>query len=233
MANMRKQRDIWEKEHADSASFLRLHGFEPQSGVVDYHHFFISHGILPPRKIIDIGCGKGRNTIYLANNGFEVYGIDYSQTALDIAKAQAKTRYLLDLVHFSNIEIDKKWLFEDNFFDLALDCFSSIDIETLEGRECYKQELFRTLKPGGYALVIVVSAEDELEKEMIQNNPGQEKNSSIWPSNGKFQKNYDKEELLTFYKNFDLIELKEIKKSANKLDRHYTATNFCLLLQKP
>ena len=36
-------------------------------------------------KILDIGCGEGRNSIPLSKKGYEVHGIDISSTAIDIA----------------------------------------------------------------------------------------------------------------------------------------------------
>ncbi|HEX8737691.1 MAG TPA: hypothetical protein VF721_20330, partial [Pyrinomonadaceae bacterium] len=33
--------------------------------------------ILPPLKVLELGCGNGRNSNYLANKGFEVEAIDF------------------------------------------------------------------------------------------------------------------------------------------------------------
>ena len=128
--------------------------------------------------------------------------------------------------------VDIDWQIDDNFFDLAIDSFSSIDIETKLGRERCRDEMYRTLKPGGYALVTVCSAEDEWEKELIASHPGPEPNSTIWPQNGKFQKDYDETELREFYKTFDIVELKRISKPAFKLGRDGTATNLWVVLRK-
>jgi len=68
---------------------------------------------------------------------------------------------------------------------------------------------------------------------MILNSPGKEINSTYWTNTGKFQKNYDENELREFYSSFEIIELKEIKKISFKLGRQYEATNFWLLLRKP
>jgi hypothetical protein len=68
--------------------------------------------------------------------------------------------------------VDTDWDIEDDFFDIALDSFSSIDIETREGREKCRDEMYRTLKPGSYALVTVCSADDEWGKELIASHPG-------------------------------------------------------------
>ena len=50
-------------------------------------------GLLKPvknKKILDIGCGTGRNSIKLAKKGANVTGIDFSKNMLEIAKKKAK-----------------------------------------------------------------------------------------------------------------------------------------------
>jgi SAM-dependent methyltransferase len=44
---------------------------------------------LPPGRALDLGCGAGRNTLYLARRGWEVIGIDLVGRAVDIARARA------------------------------------------------------------------------------------------------------------------------------------------------
>jgi SAM-dependent methyltransferase len=227
---MRQQQKIWQNEHASSSSLPSLTESEPSSAV-EYFTEFLGHQGIKDGKVVDIGCGKGRNSLYLARQGFEVYAMDYVQEAIDFAIQLSKEKNLNERIHFDNALIDSRWQFENEFFDAAVDCFSSIDIETVEGRKICRDEIYRTLKLGGYAFVSVVSAEDELEQEMMRKSPGSEKNSAVWP-NGKFQKNYDEHELKIFYSNFNIVEFKKVQKPAFKLDRKYTATNVYLILQK-
>lgn len=230
---MRKQQKVWEKEHRQALTIPSLAKEEPSSSVVLFVDYLHKLKVIPPLKIVDIGCGKGRNALYLAKLGFKVYGLDYINLALQQTRKLAVQNNVSHLMKLFRAEIDKHWSFPSNFFNLAVDCFSSIDIETYKGRLIYKKEMYRTLKPGGYALVTVVSADDQIEKEMIKKYPGPEINSTIWPDNGKFQKDYDEKELREFYKEFKIIEIIKIKQPAYKLGRNYTATNFWLLLQKP
>ena len=45
--------------------------------------FLIDHlSVLKPGSVYDIACGTGRNSIFLAQNGFEVFSIDISDIAL-------------------------------------------------------------------------------------------------------------------------------------------------------
>ena len=230
---MRKQQQIWNKEHKKPEFLPTLEYLQPSSGVRKFVSFLKKVKIRPSKKVVDIGCGKGRNTIYLAKLGYDVYGLDYIPHAINYTEKSAKKNNLSSRIHLYLQDIGKRWPFRDIFFDLAIDCFASIDIETLRDREKYKSELFRTLKPGGYALVMVVSTKDDIEKEFLKTNPGPEKNSTIWPSSGKFQKDYDEKELREFYREFIIIKLIENKKKAFKLGKKFIATNYWMVLQKP
>lgn len=230
---MRKQQSIWDTEHKKEMALPSLAFNKPYSGVIQFCDFLQTHTINAHAKIIDIGCGKGRNAIFLAKQGYTVFGIDYIASAVKHTQELARKFKLEDTIIATCSDLDKTWPYENNFFDHAIDCFTSIDIETEKGRLKYKRELFRTLKPKGYAFIAVVSAEDEIEKEFIRLHPGPEKNSTIWPDNGKFQKDYDANELKDFYKEFNVVQLETITKKTFKLGRYYTATNLWLIIQKP
>ena len=230
---MRKQQKIWLNEHANVKSVLpTMANTEPTSGVVLFTDWLIKNGVSMSGKAVDIGCGKGRNSTHLASLGLDVWAFEYIEPAIDAARKLAKDRNVSKKIIFELSEVDKPWKIVDNFFDIAVDSFSSIDIETKTGREICRDEMFRTLKIGGYALVNVCSAEDEWEKELIINHPGPEPNSTIWPQSGKFQKNYTKSELREFYRLFEIVELKSISKPAYKLGKDGIATNLWMVLRK-
>ena len=205
---------------------------EPAVEVVMFADWLKERNILPPAKVIDIGCGKGRHAVYMASLGYQVYAMDYIEAAVEAAKKLAELKVVAGKITFQVAAIDREWPFEDNFFDIAIDSFSSVDIETRQGREVYRDEMMRTLEPGGCALVRAASTEDEWEKELIAKSPGKELNSTYWPQTGKFQKDYDEAELREFYKDFEILELRTITKPTSKLGRNYTATNFWVVLRK-
>jgi SAM-dependent methyltransferase len=230
---MRKQQQIWHDEHTNQGTLPTMANTEPASGVVQFTDYLQENSVALSGKAVDVGAGKGRNSIHLASLGFETWALEYIEPAIAVAKQQAEKQGVADKIHFELTEIDSPWQIADSFFDVAVDSFSSIDIETRQGREICRDEIYRTLKPGGYVLVTVCSADDEWEKELIANHPGPEPNSTLWPQNGKFQKDYDETELREFYKAFDIVELKKISKPAFKLGRDGTATNLWAVLRKP
>lgn len=229
---MRKQQEIWLKEHADQGTLPTMANVEPASGVMLFTDWLAKNNTALSGKAVDIGCGKGRNSVHLAGLGLEVWAYEYIEPAIEAAKQLADSKNVADKIHFELTEVDRPWKIENDFFDVAIDSFCSIDIETRQGREVCRDEMLRTLKPGGYALVTVCSAEDEWEKELIANHPGPEPNSTIWPQNGKFQKDYTQDELREFYKAFEIVELQSISKAAYKLGRDGTATNLWMVLRK-
>lgn len=46
----------------------------------------VTSGRVPPRRAIDLGCGSGANSIFLAAHGFDVTGVDYSPVGLEKAR---------------------------------------------------------------------------------------------------------------------------------------------------
>lgn len=58
---------------------------EPPQILVD----LIESGRVRPCKALDLGCGTGNHTIYLARRGFQVTGVDVSPKAIELAKENA------------------------------------------------------------------------------------------------------------------------------------------------
>lgn len=106
---------------------------------------YLEAGLLPEGKALDICCGAGTNTIYLAQNGFEVTGIDISSTAIKIAKQKAATAGVtINFLAESFIELP----FSDGMFDFVWDMGCFHHVETDE-RSTFIQDVNRVLKPSG------------------------------------------------------------------------------------
>lgn len=75
-------------------------------------------GSLSSGNALDIGCGQGRHTFMFAQNGFEVYGIDFLERPIQEAHEQAKTDDNKN-VHFDVMDVLSLG-FADNFFDIIL-----------------------------------------------------------------------------------------------------------------
>ena len=49
----------------------------------------VESGRIAPGRAVDIGCGTGATSIYLASHGFEVTGVDFAPAAIARARAAA------------------------------------------------------------------------------------------------------------------------------------------------
>ncbi|HKY54839.1 MAG TPA: class I SAM-dependent methyltransferase [Anaerolineales bacterium] len=67
-------------------------------------------------SILELGCGTGKNTSFYAQLGKKVHAVDFSQGMIDKAKEKVKT----ENVKFFMMDITKRWIFDDDSFDLVV-----------------------------------------------------------------------------------------------------------------
>ncbi len=73
-----------------------------------------------PGRVVDLGCGEGRNAIWLAGQGWQVTGVDFSQVALDRGATLSEDRGVtVDWVRADLAE----WGVAEPAFDAALICY--------------------------------------------------------------------------------------------------------------
>lgn len=105
----------WERKYSTDEILLAL---RPHSKKLDY---VLKH--LNGNKILDIACGSGRNSIYLANNNYIVDAYDISKTALnkiDGYNIKNLSTYEIDLDKFNPKNLDYDLILMTNFLDREL-----------------------------------------------------------------------------------------------------------------
>jgi SAM-dependent methyltransferase len=114
-----------------------------------------STSALPAGNALDVGCGTGDSSIYLAQHGWKVTGVDFVPKALDKARAKARAAGVpvkfvqADVTHLSQAGIDEK-------FELMVDngCLHGMSDDD---RDLYVDEITAAAVPGA-RLVIVAAA---------------------------------------------------------------------------
>lgn len=226
-----KQKQIWEKEHNDPFVLLQMDNPGPSSGIIKFHSWLTERNPEQNYTGIEMGCGKGRNSIWLAQQGIKMNAFDFSSNAIAEAKKRAQQSDTKN-IHFNVCDATSQWPYPDNTFDFGIDCFASTDIESPSGRAFARDEMKRVLKKGGFLLVYTLSTEDEYHKKMITKSPSKEKNSFTHPSTGKFEKVFDKQELIDFYKDFEWVEEQRVEKDTEFFGKKYHCKHFWLVLKK-
>jgi ubiquinone/menaquinone biosynthesis C-methylase UbiE len=139
-------------------------------GVTSIDHLAELCQINRESKILEVGCGTGGNSCYLANKyGCQIVGIDIASHMVEQAKERAKTQQLTDLVSFQvgdayNIE------FSDNTFDVVLTVFVS---QFLDPQRAFPGFL-RVLRSGGIFGINEMYRADEIpDKALIRVEEGE------------------------------------------------------------
>jgi len=104
------------------------------------------------KKILDLGCGSGRHTVYLAKHGFDVYGFDISEHGIKILMKWLKKEKLKASLKVGDIY--KKLPYRNNFFD-AIVSVRTLHHGKLEWIKNLVKEMKRILKPNGFVFITV------------------------------------------------------------------------------
>ena len=110
----------------------------------------IESGKVKPCKVIDIGCGEGFYSIYLASKGFTVTGIDISEKAIKYAKQNSRKQGLdIKFIAMGITDLDRL----NESFDFVLE-WALMHHIIPSHRERYVKNVSRILNPGGKYLSV-------------------------------------------------------------------------------
>jgi SAM-dependent methyltransferase len=124
--------------------------------------FFTEHNV---STILDLGCGTGRTSLFLAKRGFELFGFDQSEKAIKRAKEHAKNKKLGVNFRVWNM-IDFPYPYDDSFFSAVIS--TKVIHHTRKGNiNKIACEISRITKDDGYLFLEVPTFEKlkRLEKE--------------------------------------------------------------------
>ena len=159
-----------ERESADLAKFTRWIIRQKRGDVLAVGN-----------SAVDAGCGNGRNLIWLANE-FEMKGIGVDISSAAIAQAR-RASHGLDITYqvgTAGAPIEAK----NESQSLALDMMTSHFL-TKEERLALRDELWRTLQPGGFLFMkTFLRDEDGHTARLLRESPGPEESSYIHPVMG-------------------------------------------------
>ena len=136
--------DTWFKDWFNSPYYHQLYAHRDETEAGHFIDRLIVH--LQPKpgaKMLDVACGKGRHSLQLAANGFDVTGIDLSKESIAAALSNEAEN-----VHF--YEHDMRLPFWINYFDVAFNFFTSFGyFKTQREHDNAVRTIATALKPGG------------------------------------------------------------------------------------
>lgn len=120
-----------------------------QFGDIDIYLFdqILRGNLRTGMRVLDAGCGRGRNLVYLMRGGCDVYGVDADPAAVDSTRRLAASLGIAS-DHFVLAPVERM-PFPDNFADAVI---SSAVLHFAPSEERFRAmlaEMWRVLRPGG------------------------------------------------------------------------------------
>jgi SAM-dependent methyltransferase len=156
------QHSHWDKIFSKGCA--NLFGTESSEPAQRAAEIFRSKG---KQKILELGGGFGRDTLFFAKEGFDVTVGDYSEQALCSLKAGAKELCLTDSINPFCHDVRNPLPFEDEQFDACYSHMLMCMALTTAELEFLVQEVKRVLKKGGLNIYTVRNTTDPQYKTGI------------------------------------------------------------------
>ena len=179
-----------------------MFGLEPSFPAKKAIELFKEHKI---KKIIELGAGLGRDTIFFAKNSFHVEALDYSPSAIKIINEKAEKQNLSNYISTKIFDIRKKLPFKDNSVDACfshmLYCMALTNIEL----ESLNNEICRVLKPNGINIYTVRHTNDGDYRKGIH------RGEDLYENDGFIIHFFSKDKVNSLLKGFQNLEIENFE----------------------
>ncbi|PDY98458.1 SAM-dependent methyltransferase [Bacillus thuringiensis] len=139
---LREPTQFWDDFYSNREKEIPFFTIKPDENLVSY----FEKKLLNLGKVLELGCGPGRNAIYFAENGCLVDAVDLSQESIQWATERSKEKNVnVNFIHDNIFDLQM----EKGTYDIVYDsgCFHHI---APHRRMSYINLVKKALKPGGY-----------------------------------------------------------------------------------
>jgi SAM-dependent methyltransferase len=157
-------------------------------------------------KILELGAGQGRDTLFFAKNGFEVYSLDYSRQGIECIDQRSRDMGLSGSITALQHDVREPLPFDDGSFDA---CYSHMlycmPLKTSE-LVFISKEIMRVLKPGGLNIFTTRHTGDP------QYRTGVHRGEDMWQIKGGFIVHFlSREKVERISQGYDIVDVEEFE----------------------
>lgn len=205
------QASAWEREYRSPQLVTKEPGL--RTDVKRFLMFVRKHTGHPVEglRVLDLGCGTGRNANELAARGNMVTGMDIAPTAIRLANERARALGVPAAYRVG--DMGSPYPFPDASFDVVLDVMSSNSLDEKE-RAIYLRETARVLTPGGLLFVRGLCKDgDKHAKTLLRSHPGPEPDTYRLDALGLVERVFSHADFIQTYSPF--FNILSLTKKAN------------------
>lgn len=138
--------DWWDRFYADRMRPIPFFRWAPDESLVAWQDAGLLD-VRPGARVLELGCGPGRNAVWFAQQGATVDALDLSPAAVAWARERAAEAAVADRVTFHRTDVFR-WTTPDEPYDVVYDsgCLHHLPPHR---RVSYRALLERALRPGG------------------------------------------------------------------------------------
>lgn len=157
------------------------------------------------KKILELGGGQGRDTIFFAQNGFDVYVLDYCETGVKAINEKAKTMNLSGSITAKCHDLRKPLPFADQKFDACYSHMLYCMAFTTSELENLSDEINRILKTDGLNIYTARNTND------ADYGTGIHCGEDMYKVGGFVVHFFSKEKVEHLAKDFEIVEINEFE----------------------
>jgi SAM-dependent methyltransferase len=153
-------RQAWEREYAEVHAYTTSYRDELDRGVEFLLGYLRGASLAIDGPILECACGRGRNLIPLASRGYAVVGLDHASTALVQFVKRAAREGVGGRATGIRHDLREPFPVRDASVGAVLDITAIDNLVEPAHRAAYGREVFRVLRPGGFAVVVTFDLDD-------------------------------------------------------------------------
>ncbi len=196
---LNQQSQHWEKNFSSKPEMF---GLEPSLPAKKSLKFFQEKKI---NKIVELGAGLGRDTIFFAKNSIHVNALDYSGSGIKIINEKAEKQNLSKYISTKIFDVRKKLPFEDNSIEACFSHMLYCMALTLNDLENLNNEIYRILKPNGINIYTVRHTNDGDYKKGIH------RGEDLYENDGFIVHFFSKEKVNSLLNGFQNLKLENFE----------------------
>lgn len=209
------QQEHWRKMFSQRPEMFGAEPSEPARAAVEW---FKREG---KTRLLELGSGQGRDTLFFARSGFQVHALDYTATAVEAIRDKAGQLGLSESVTALQHDIRQPLPFTDESFDACYSHMHYCMALTTSELEFLSREVWRVLRPGGLHIYTVRHTGDP------DYGKGIPRGEDLYESGGFIVHYFSREKVAHLASGYELLAIDEFEEG--KLPRKL----FRVTLRKP